>query len=70
MNLRVIGFGGLLGIVVFLFSEFLLISWTGEVTFIEPNKWILTLELGVMILFMTFTSLLLVEEIKKKKFNS
>ena len=69
MNLRIIGLGGLLGIVVFMFSELLLISWTGEVTFYEPNGKILVTELLAMVVFMGFTSLLLVEEIKKKKIS-
>ncbi len=64
MNLRLIGFGGLLGVVVFLFSQLLLISWTGEAIFTEPHSGILMGELILLVLLMVFTSFLLVEELK------
>ena len=64
MNLRIMGLGGMLGLVVVLFSELLVIFWTGEAVFNEPNKTILLGEMVLIIGFMVFTSLLLVEEIK------
>jgi hypothetical protein len=67
MNLRIIGLGGLLGIVVFVFSQLLVISWAGEITFYEPSKNIVVFEMVIMIMFMAFACFLLVEEIKKKK---
>lgn len=67
MNLRIIGFGGILGIIVVLFSQLILISWSGEAIFNEPNKVILIGELFLLIIFMSFTSFLLVEEIKSDK---
>lgn len=67
MNLRLIGFGGLLGVVVFLFSQLLLISWTGEAVFTEPHGGILIGELVLLVLLMVFTSFLLVEELKSGK---
>ena len=70
MNLRIVGFGGLLGIIVILFSQLLVISWTGEVIFNEPNTGILISEIFLTVLFMIFVSFLLVEELKKEKMTS
>ncbi len=70
MNLRIIGLGGILGVVVFLFSQLLLISWVGEAVFNEPNMGILVSEVFITLLFMIFTSFLLVEELKKQKMAS
>jgi membrane-bound ClpP family serine protease len=67
MNLRLIGLGGLLGTVVFLFSQLLLISWTGEAVFIEPNLGILILEILLLLGLMVFNSYLFVEELKREK---
>jgi len=70
MNLRLIGLGGLLGVVVFLFSQLLLISWIGEVVFIEPNPKILVGEIIILLFLMIFNSFLFIEELKRKKIVS
>ncbi len=67
MNLRVIGLGGILGAVVFLFSQLLLISWVGEAVFNEPNISVLVSEIFLVLILMAFTSFLLVEELKNGK---
>jgi len=67
MNLRFIGLGGLLGLVIVMFSQLLTILWIGEVVFSEPNRVLLIGEIFGMLIFMTFTSYLIVDEFKNGK---